>query len=384
MKIKYIDTVFETIMIIFFFCIILAPPLKTIFSPHQIWSKTEKRKLHEFPQFPKNLSSFNNFKQQFEDYYNDNFGFREILISRYQIEMKYRLGKAGSPYVVIGKDGWLYPADWDVFKDYQGMLHLTNEELEGFIKEQNMKAEWLNKKGIRYLLFYAPNKQSIYPEYLPENIKVSRGITKYEQLLSYTNNDLSYMLDIHTTLRNSKGNQNLYYKTDLHWNMYGAYIAFRHVMDKIQQWYPNEQFKTEFSVINSQEEQKGGDLANILTMSDTLTEKRPFIEKYDRCAKIDKLYKLNFQLHNFDRNVYDAPLQSSCSSANLKALIFGDSFSGFIYDLFTENFRQTIYLRSKYDQDHIEQLIDFFHPDIVIEEIAEHYLFYKEKKLADN
>ena len=56
-------------------------------------------------------------------------------------------------------------------------------------------------------------------------------------------------------------------------------------------------------------------------------------------------------------------------------MIFRDSFFVPLEPLFSENFREVVYLWKDYDQKNIEEIMTYFKPDIVIEEIAERHLF---------
>lgn len=366
---KYIVSFFEVTLIIFFLGVVLVPPLKSILTPHEGWSRAENRELIPLPGFPQDFASFLNFPQQFEAYYNDHFGFREKFIHRYQREIRKWFGKAGSPRVVQGDDGWLFFTGNDLLEDYRGTVSLSTQELATWQEEHDKREQWLRERGVRYLLFIAPNKQSIYSEYLPQYFDSTKGKTRFEQLLNFTNKELpSYMLNLHAVLRDAKSQLRIYHKTGTHWNMLGAYVAFKHILARIEQWYPDEQFISDFSFHDPWKEGKGEDLAKMLMMEDTLTEKRPCLKREHTCAEG---IPFDLQLSNIDLKKVSAPLMKGCPTANLKAVIFGDSFFNALEPFFSENFQQVVYVWKKFDQDNMEQLINFFQPDIVIEERVE-------------
>lgn len=360
------DSFFETGLIIFFLGVISLPLLKMVTKPDlNNWSMTEKRTLASMPDVPRNLSSLFDFPHRFEAYYNDHFGFREQLVYRYQREMKKRFGKLDSPMVIEGQNGWLFFTGNMLLQDFLGEIPLTRHELEDWLSEQERKEKWLQARGIRYLLVIAPNKQSIYQEYLPESLKSSKGTTRYEQLENYLNGQFpSYILSSHKVLHDSKKNARLYDKTDTHWNLLGGFLACNQIIDRLKQWYPTEKFKLDFTFQNKLTKEKGGDLANMLMMQDRMTEKRPILNDYQKCAEDLP----------FDR-IYEGPRTRGCSSAHLKAVVFHDSFWGSISPFLMDNFEQVVYLWTQYDHASMEQLLNHFHPDIVIEERVERYLF---------
>lgn len=371
---KTTEVFFETGLIIFFLGVIFLPLMKMILTPDKSQlSKTEKRKLAPMPSFPRDFSSFIDFPQQFEIYFNDNFGFREKLVHRYLREMKKRFGKIESSRVIDGRDGWLFYTGDDMQQDFLGDVPLSNQKLEGWIADQERKEKWLSERGIRYLLVIAPNKQSIYPEYLPDYLVNVKGTTRFEQLENFFDGKLpSYMLSFHEILHDSKNSARLYDKTDTHWNLFGGYIAYNQIVDRLSQWYPAAEFKVDFTFQEELAVEKGGDLAEMIMMQDSLNEERPILTEYDKCSKD---YPFNLHLSDIGPEKKEIPKMRGCSSAHLKALVFHDSFFHRISPFLTENFKQVVYLSKKYDQENVEQLIELFHPDLVIEERVERFLF---------
>ncbi len=175
---KHIVSSYDMILIVSFVIIISLPLLKTIFTPQEQWSKTEKRELAAFPDFPTTINDVFQFSEKFETYFNDHFGFREKLVYRYYREIKKRFNKLGSPEVLQGEDGWLFYLADDLTEDFRGRLSLTSERLDSFVKANNKKAAWLGERGIHYIFFTVPDKQSIYPEYLPEYFDTARGASR--------------------------------------------------------------------------------------------------------------------------------------------------------------------------------------------------------------
>ena len=68
---------------------------------------------------------------------------------------------------------------------------------------------------------------------------------------------------------------------------------------------------------------------------------------------------------------YKMPFTMGCSRANLRAVVFRDSFFTDIIPFFSENFEKVIYIYTVYDYKIMIRLIKDIKPDIVVEEIAE-------------
>jgi len=154
---------------------------------------------------------------------------------------KYKTGQFKEDYSVIaGKKDWLFYApttDGYGLEDFKGRIILTQEELLKIKATLEEQRNWLRKKGIKYLVVICPNKQTIYPEYLPEWIVKEKGSsTVQDQITSYLskNSDIE-IVDLRKTLLNqkTKNKKNLYYKTDTHWNQLGTFYAYQEIMKHI-------------------------------------------------------------------------------------------------------------------------------------------------------
>jgi alginate O-acetyltransferase complex protein AlgJ len=366
-----IQTISEIALIALFLIVIGTPPLMCVFFSKKEWSDIEKRALASSPQIPTDFKTLLQFPKRFEAYYNDHFGFREKLIKRYHREMRKRFGQTGVPNVIAGKDGWYFYGGDDLLNDLRGLTPLTDQQIISFKENLVGKRDWLAKRGIHYLFVIAPDKQTIYPEYLPDYFRKAKGITRLEQLTKYLkkNSDVE-ILDLRPELFNAKPKGRLYDKTDTHWNGYGAFVGYRKMMHKISQWFPKEQFKFDFYFHDTMGERPGGDLSQMLGLHETIMEMVPVLKERHFCAQP---MKLNLEIRNFYKRKGTAAFMKGCKDANLRAVVFMDSFFTGLQPFFSENFQQVVYLWQYYDQETVERLIDYFHPHIIIEERVERF-----------
>jgi alginate O-acetyltransferase complex protein AlgJ len=151
-----------------FLYMIYAPLIMTDFSTQTVWSSTEKRRLAELPTLELKPGSLATLPSRFEAYFNDHFGYRNLFIRRYNRIMKKYFAKSPVPDVLIGKNNWLFFTESNLIDDFVGADPFTQAELETWRSNLEHKRDWLAKHGIRYLFVVAPNKQTIYPEYLPD------------------------------------------------------------------------------------------------------------------------------------------------------------------------------------------------------------------------
>jgi alginate O-acetyltransferase complex protein AlgJ len=369
-------TISNTALIVLFLTVTLAPPVKWMFSRDRSWSDKEKRVLTPFPKEPKDFSSFLKLTKKFESYYDDHFGFREVLIDRYQREVRKRFGETGVRRVIGGKEGWYFYAGDNLQEDFMGLTPLKEQQLKTWKIDLIHKRNWLAERGIHYLFVVVPNKQTIYPEYLPDFINKAKGETRLEQLMKYLKTDGDvHILDLTPVLRKAKHTGHLYSKTDTHWNFYGAYLGYKEIMHQISQWFPKEHFKNDYSFDRPAKEGPGGDLAEMLGMQGSIKEIRPIPESRHLCAR---RMELPIHIENPHQTKQSAPFMKGCKEAHLRALIFRDSFFLAAQPFLSEDFREAIYIWRPYDQEITERLLQYFHPDVVIEERAERFCFRPE------
>ncbi len=240
---------FHKTLTVVFLLIIFIPSLKMLFTPQADWSRVEKRKLAEHPIPPQSLGQLTVYFSEIEEYLGDHFGYRELLIKRYHREMKKRFAKTGNESkVLLGEKGWFFYSAEDEIEDYQGHLKLSEKQLNNWVAERKRRAVWCKQRGIEYFLVVPPNKQNIYPEYLPPKVAAFKGTTRFEQLLNLSEHSpLPFLVDLSRPLRQAKNEKELFYKADTHWNLRGAYIGFTAILQALQKSFPDTVFTTNFT-----------------------------------------------------------------------------------------------------------------------------------------
>src|SRR6185503_7645053 len=96
--------------------------------------------------------------------------------------LRYRLGDRVFPKVIVGQNGWLiYTGEGDI-QDYQKVEQFTKKELAQFRKNLDALSAAYAKKGITLLVVVVPNKNTIYPERVPAQVRVIGIESRLEQL----------------------------------------------------------------------------------------------------------------------------------------------------------------------------------------------------------
>jgi len=230
----------------------------------------ENRVLAEMPQLK--IDTITSLPGAFESYFNDHFGFRGALVKWNSIVRVKYLKTSTSPDVILGKNQWLFYRPG--VDDFRGLTSLSKGQLDDTSYSIQNKRDWLGERGIHYLVVIVPNKETIYPEYLPETATRVRQETKLDQFLGHleANWDME-VLDVRDSLLRAKAQYPVYYRTDTHWNDYGAFVTYCEIMKELTEHFPGLQFPSiaEYDVVRDGASYSG-DLAKMLAMPEVFKE----------------------------------------------------------------------------------------------------------------
>jgi peptidoglycan/LPS O-acetylase OafA/YrhL len=157
-----------------------------------------------------------------------------------------------------GKDDWLFLGNAYDHSVAKLMLSMTPPKIR--VEETKKLFSDIAKTGDKYntkiILIMGPDKTSIYPEYLPDDIKPSPK--KYSSFFLDSLKEIPNLIIYNPTdnlLRLKKNEGKLYWMTDTHWNNKGAFLAYSGFSELLGLPVPKVAFKQ--GTIHS------GDLINI-------------------------------------------------------------------------------------------------------------------------
>lgn len=365
---KRIQTSPKAILISIGFVLILAAPLVDQWAGWSAGFKsTEKRILTPFPRF--NFPHVKTFIAQFDQYYKENFGWRNALFYQYS-QWKYK-ALSSSPLpekVIAGKKGWFYPGNSmsRVAEQHRGLLPIRQDTLVSIARHLKNLQDSLSKQGSKLYVLVAPDSYTIYPENLPDYFPKKRQVSNFDRFKAYmAQHSTVPVIDVRNKLVASKAKHVIYCQTDTHWNDYGSLLATLTSVDRIRQDFPYL-VKPDLSNYNVTPQQGvGGDLVTMLALNrevaDSVSYKikpAPFL--LARNTEInDKGNSLPAQ--RFVREGKDS-LQMP------KLLLVGDSFSYSMDQFLSGYFSESYMVRShKFDLN----LAKTERPNIVLIEIVE-------------
>lgn len=353
------------------FIIFIGLPITiTAISETEQVSKTEKRNLAKFPRIELSQSTLKKFPRDFEKYIEDHFGFRNEIVKMHNYTLYKVLNVSPSSMVVIGNDDWLFFNANGAIPDYLGRIDLSKEKLRKIDHLLQDRSYWLNSIGAHYLFLPIPNKESIYEEHLPAQIRKNRGSNLYEQILGHVKErgHFNNYIDVQEIMAEKKKEQQLYLRTDSHWNHDGTYLVYQSIISKLENWFPDilplKQESTKKWIENF-----SGDLTILMNLKGVITETAPDLNIKEECktSALQRMTQLKDIPEYSELPSHRLPVENGCPTKKYKAILIHDSFGNFLRPYLSQHFETVIYINYLNFED-AKTVIELEKPDIVIDQ----------------
>ena len=337
-------------------------------------STMENRTLAPMPEFSLERQVLAAFPRKFEEYFNDRFGLRDLLVTWHGCTKVFLLGMSTTDEVLIGKEGWLFYATGNIIPDYRGAHPYSSRELRAWQWILEERRDYLASMGIRYVLFIAPEKSTIYPEYLPDAVNRGKRPSRLDQFMSHMKaySDVE-VIDLREALLRAKTRERVYRRTGTHWNDVGAFVAYEELVKHLAGTYPvlKPLPRSAFEVREVDDGGSGG-CARLLGLGNQLKDVRiTFFPRYRPAAReIEPTPLLGTRTDAQNRK---ASLMTQDRTDLPSAVVIRDSFMTFIIPWLAEHFRRSAYVWGTFDLEVVEDE----KPDVVIQEMAERRLSHR-------
>ena len=357
-------------LVILFIALLCLPTLRSLTNPSPAQAGTENRRLAPAPEWRWKPEYLTVFPAKFEAFFEDRFGYRDLLIRWLSLARVRWLRTSPSANVVVGKRGWLYYTDVPIGRDYDAVRPFTEEELACWQQMLEQRRDWLAARGMRYYFVIAPDKQTIYPEMLPATLRPRHGSVRLDQLQAYLKAHSDFrILDLRAPLLEAKDRERLFCMTDSHWNDHAAYLAYRSLMTTLAESFPCMEPLPRAALVEGRIPGLGGDLARMLGLADRYHE--DYLVLNPRTPRQAHVIPVDPQWHVPD---WRWPLLTERSGPHLRrAVMFRDSFAACMIPFLSEHFRRIFYFRQE-PTEFDYTVVDREKPDLVIQETVERKL----------
>ena len=221
----------------------------------------------------------------------------------------------------------------------------------------------MDRNGYEFIIMVNPNKEHVYPEYMPDIYDTPADMYITKQIVDYlkANTDVTvvYTLDSLLAAKEALGDDTLLYrKTDSHWNRLGTYIATAELMKETGVSLPDYD-SSEVSIVKTDD--IPGDLSDMLGLGNLVDPGSLWeVTGYD---------EHNYKITEADEKPYTTG--TATGACPKKILIRRDSFGEQMKEIIAASYNESVLVHHLvFDNEVIKRE----KPDIFVYEVVERNL----------
>lgn len=342
----------DIIFLIIFFILLFIPMSKI--NKSKI-SFDENREFAAYKPFINKKGNINyNFGKDFENWFNDRFGYRGKFIGIYDfIKYEFSYGIVETPEIYFNKkNNWQYIKS-HIYKSPKRYKKKTSEKI---IQNLNKFNEYCVKNGIKLYVMVVPYNAEVYNDKIfPKTSKYfsKKTVKMVENIQKHTKPKLIFP---YKKLKDKAKEEYTYYKVDHHWTDYGAFIGYKMLMKEVSK---------DFSQIKPLKE-KDFDIYRTNKLKNSqfvrefhdpnLMKNLPYAKKYKK-----KIYdtEYSYYTHYDEKNLKTFPDDDEIKrifhyyyekAPDLKILTIGTSMQAALYQFIPYTFRHSMQIRVMNDK----------------------------------
>lgn len=259
------------------------------------------------------------------DYLSDHLALRQQMITA-AAEVDSRLfGVSREEKVTLGRDGWLFYTE--TIADYLRTGPMTDRQLWSAARTLALAKEYAQSQGAQLYVTIAPNKATLYPQYLPALGEPLPGESDRERLLPNLAEQGVDYLDLFAPFQSRE--DVLYYATDSHWTTRGAALGADVLNAGMGK--PTDFFSGPFA---NAAEGHIGDLYEMLYPTGTMREPQ------------EEAAGMTFEYTRPFRSPEDQRIETENPEQTGSLLVFRDSFGNSLYPFLAQSWGRALFSRA--------------------------------------
>ena len=323
----------DKIFIILVFCIVILPFAGMAF--HMTTEPVGNSPLKDKPQLTGEDGSFNiGFLKDAGDWFESVYAFRPEMITADSLVQKAVYNVSSQDNVISGRQNWLFYQA--TVNDYTAQEPLSDRMIFNIASNIALLQRYVDSKGADMVFTIAPNKNSLYPEYMPDGYIVTENAKNHERLAALIrSSDINY-LDLYSLFTDARSasadNAPLYYARDSHWNEEGAVMVYEQLMQAAGQVYASDRLQIADAPAAAAD--MYGDLSLMLYPAGILPEERGiYIPEYH--------WIYTGEAADVTANYVETANDSAAIRAKL--VMYRDSFGNSLLPYFAETFESGVF-----------------------------------------
>jgi hypothetical protein len=363
----------DTVTLLAFLGAIVAPIVDAWVRPDSArGTAREERAPAPRPEFQLQSRELATFPERYEAYFNDSFGLRDKLLRWHSLEKVLLFAASPTGELYLGRDWrrepWVFYASEHSLTNHRGLWPFAENELAQWAAGLETASRRVKSIGAHYLFVIIPNKESVYPERVPERYN-RVGPTRAEQLTAWLREHRSPVdvLDLKDALVAEKANdppdEYLYTRLGTHWNGRGSFVCARAILAHLAERVPGIVAPRTEDYVRKLVDDTRDTWGRRMFVEDLLPEDifvyEPKAGWHSRVLSED--YSGGERVRETSRE----------DAASPRAVILHDSFLPYVQGIFAEQFSytKTYWLFSRPLAE-----LELAHPDVVIAMYAERML----------
>jgi hypothetical protein len=365
-----------------FLLLCVAPGLMLLDFDGDTRSLIENRDLAPPPGLPNGPDELASWAERFDAFVADHFGARQKLVAAYNY-LHVRVGVSPIDRALVGRDGWLFLEQTFLADANRGALPFTDEALDTLVRSFEHRARYLEEQGVGFVVMPAPDKNSIFPDYLPAYIEFV-GPSRLDQFRAAIADARFASVDVTARLRAARAaGEEVYFQTDSHWNSRGAWFAYRALMDTLRETGYGGGVVLDASDV---EFIRLGDyhatdiVRNLLGLDGWIRERHGIRARVLDDAEISAVRGSDGQPYDYP---YSPPpgleqkvIRRAPPRDGSRVLVYRDSYGNAMIPFLAHTFDEVVYTRPPKTMGFDPADIERYRPDVVIYEFVERALFY--------
>lgn len=335
-------------------------------SPSDAVAALENRAAARWPDTPSSVAEFNAAPRTIDAFIEDRFGFRDALTAvdqwiRDELELGFGAGAA-----MVGADGWLFLTSDGALDMHMGRTPFRRGEARAWLDGAEALNDAVKARGAAFAILLAPQKATIYGEYLPPFISAGRAPSRLDVLENAAAAQGLSVASAKLRLRAAKTDGKLYYQSDTHWTARGAWEGYAALIDRLR---ADGVDVTAIDRRRLQFPQKdySGDLARMLNRQDRFRETAPSL------AIADAATFTVSEHDDFAFNAFKTTITQTDAVDKPTLLLIGDSYAYALIPFLRQSFSRVVFTHhhmGKFDR----AVLDAYRADVVVLQMVERAL----------
>lgn len=366
----------KKILFLAVFFIILLIPVLTLDLKKEM-SVVENRNLERFSNHisikNKRIVGVASTLSSFESWYSDHLGIRDYCV-KMNAAIQYQLGNVLDRRIILGKDGhWYYQdSNRSMLKNYQKTWEIDDNGLKELSDNYIKVKQEMVESGAVPIWMLCVDKETIYPEYFPENINIVGNYNYFDKIITYlkenSNIDIFSTKDILLEYKNA-GIPVYNKRWDIgHWNMVGAYLGYLEAMEHIKTYIPEIMILSEHDINFEQELKKCTFMYDVVQEDEEI----PIFEIKNPCNVEIVTVKPDFltEVNQYAQYIYYEYINHDKKDEPVLLIIGNSYIHTFLLPAFSQSFSKVIFASSSWN-DKTFELLAYSDADIVLLQTVE-------------